>query len=67
MRTKHIFVLIHIRNKGKVGPLNMFKPSSICFTDPFQGGYSLVDAFCYLCFMSVMLSCLYLADLWSPA
>ena len=26
-----------------------------------------VDPFCYLCFMSFMLSCLFLAALWSPA
>ena len=28
---------------------------------------SFVDHFCYLCFMSVMLSCLFFAALWSPA
>ena len=26
-----------------------------------------MDHFCYLCFMSVMLSCLFFAALWSPA
>ena len=26
-----------------------------------------MDSFCYLCFVSVMLSCLFLAALWSPA
>ena len=25
-----------------------------------------MDHFCYLCFMSVMLSCLFFAALWSP-
>ena len=30
-------------------------------------GASFVDSFCYLCFMSVMLSCLFIAALWSPA
>ena len=59
MQTKHLFVLFHIRNKGEVGPSNMFKPSSI----PFQGGTSFVDLFCHLCFMYVMLSCLFLAAL----
>ena len=36
---------------------------------PFQGGASFVNPFCYLCFMFVfvMLSCLFLAALWSPA
>ena len=26
-----------------------------------------MDPFCYLCFVSVMLSCLFIAVLWSPA
>ena len=34
---------------------------------PFQGGISFVDCFCYLCYVSVMLSCLFIAALWSPA
>ena len=34
----------------------------------FQGGVSFVDQFCYLCFFRVvMLSCLFIAALWSPA
>ena len=33
----------------------------------FQGGASFVDPFCYLCFVSVILSFLFLAALWSPA
>ena len=32
----------------------------------FQGGASFVDLFRYLFFMPVMLSCLFLAALWSP-
>ena len=28
---------------------------------------SFVDPFCYLCFVSVMLPCMYIAALWSPA
>ena len=32
MRTKHLSVLIHIRNKGETGAVKMIKPSSI-FTD----------------------------------
>ena len=34
---------------------------------PFQGGASFVDPFCHLCFVFVMLSCLFTAALWSPA
>ena len=34
---------------------------------PFQGGASFVDHFCYFCFVFVMLSCLFIAALWSPA
>ena len=33
MQTKYLFVFLHIRNKGEVGDKNMFKPSSIFFTD----------------------------------
>ena len=34
---------------------------------PFQGGASLMDHFCYLCFVFVMLSFLIIATLCSPA
>ena len=33
----------------------------------FKGGVCFVDLFCYLCFVSVMLSCLFIAALWPPA
>ena len=33
----------------------------------FKGGVSFVDLFCYLCFVSFMLSCLSIAFLWPPA
>ena len=33
---------------------------------PFQGGISFVDHLCYLCFVFVMLSRLFIAALWSP-
>ena len=33
----------------------------------FQGGDSFADPFCYLCSMSVMLSCLFIAAFWSCA
>ena len=48
--------------------LNMFKPSSIFADRSFQGGTSFVDPVFDLCFMFdfVMLSCLFLAALWSP-
>ena len=36
------------------------------FTD-LPGGASFVDHFCYLCFVFVMLSCLSISALWSPA
>ena len=64
MRMEHIFVLIHIRNKGEVVNVNMFKPFNI-FTD-YLNACSLLSFF-YLCFMSVMVSCLIFATLWSPA
>ena len=62
MWTKHLFVLIHNRNKGEVG-----SPSVKDSYWPFQGSASFVNHFCYLCFVSVMLSCLIIADLWSTA
>ena len=34
---------------------------------PLQGGASFVDPFCYLCFVSVIMSCLFIAALWSTA
>ena len=34
---------------------------------PFQGGASFVDSFCKLCIVSIMLSCLFIAALRSPA
>ena len=37
------------------------------FYCPFQEGASFVDHFCYLCFVFVMLSCLFITALWSPA
>ena len=51
MRTKHLFVLIHIRNKGEVGTIN----TSNFFSDSSKA-VVFVDPFCYLCFVSVMLS-----------
>ena len=63
MRTKFLFVLIHIRNKVEVGTIKLvFSPPVILF----QGGASFVDPFYYF-FLFVMLSCLFIAALWSPA
>ena len=68
MRTKHILVLIHIRNKGEVGTIKLVKAFQLTYFNwPFQGGASFMDPFCYLCFEFVMLSCLFIAALWSSA
>ena len=48
----------------------MFKHSSffLLFYWPFQGGASFFfNPFCYLCFVFVMMSCLFIATLWPPA
>ena len=37
-----------------------------CFYWPFPGSTSFVDHLCYLCLVFVMLSCLFIAALWSP-
>ena len=64
MRAKYLGVLIHIRNKGEVGTIK-----HVFSYWPFQGGASYADSFCYLCFVFffILLSCLFLAALWSPA
>ena len=36
------------------------------FEWPFQGGVSFVDKFCYLCFVFILFSCLFVAALRSP-
>ena len=63
MQTKHLCVLIHIRIKGGLVLLNMFKPSCILLTVPRRA--SFMDTFCYLgfVFVIVILSCLFLAAL----
>ena len=66
MQTKHLFVLIHIRNKVSLACQTRLSPT-VFFYCPFQGGASFVYPLCYLYFMSVMLSCLLPAVLWSPA
>ena len=62
MLIKHLFVLIHIRNKGEVGPSNMFKPSSNILTDRSKAVLLLWILFViYVSFLSVILSCLFFA------
>ena len=67
MRTKHLFVLIHIRIKGEVGIVKQVKASGISLLTVPRRCF-LGDHFCYLFFMFVfdMLSSLLLAALWSP-
>ena len=68
MRTKHLKVLIHIRKSIRVRlvPSNMFKP--VVFTDHSKAVLLLwILCVIILGFMSVMLSCLFLAALCSPA
>ena len=60
MRNKNLFVLIHIRNKGKVGAGPQV---NIYFTDRSKA-LLLLWIFLLLRFMSVMLSCLFFAALW---
>ena len=40
---------------------------AVCIALPFQGGASFVDYLCYLSLVFVMLSRLFIADMWSPA
>ena len=63
MQTKHLFVLNHIRNKGGVGTVNQ-----VIFTDYSKAATLLWNRFViwFLC-VSVILSCLFLAAVWSPA
>ena len=69
MRTKHLFGLIHIGNKGGVlrrqtclSPSFFFKFTDRSKAVIFSGSFFLI-----FCFMSVMLFCLFLAALCSPA
>ena len=68
MRTKHLFVLIDIRNKGAVDTVKYVKTLQyvILMMVPMRG--SFCESFCYLSLMLyIILSCLFLAALWSPA
>ena len=67
LRPKHLFVLIHIRNKGEVGTLKLVFTLTYFFYWPLHGGASFADPFIYLCLMFVvMLSCL-VATCWERA
>ena len=69
MRIKHLCVLIHIRNKGEVGTVKMFKPSSNFLTDHSKAVLRLWILFLLfvfrVCLCHSVLSVL--AALWSPA
>ena len=66
MRTKHLFVLIHIIKRVRFVPSNMFKPSSNILTVPRQCFFCGSVWMCVSC-LSFILYCLFLAALWSPA
>ena len=66
-------LLVHIRIKGEVGAVKLFKPSSKIFYRPFQGGTFLwifyVFFFCLVFHVFAMPLCAsaYICALWSPA
>ena len=53
----------------RLAPLNRFKPSSIIFYWPFQGGTSYVDLLCFCSVLYLLCLCarLFICALWSPA
>ena len=60
MRTKYLFVMIHIRIKGEIGTVNMFKPSSDIFAvrDNAECGSFLLYMFhVYLCYAVLSVPC----------
>ena len=50
MRAKHLYVLIHIRNKGEIGTIKHVYGLQY-FYWLFQGGATSVDSVCSLCFI----------------
>ena len=58
------FVLIHIRNKGEV--VTLIHPAKRN-TDHSKAVLLLWIFFCYLCLVSVMLSCVLFTAFWSAA
>ena len=65
MRTKHLCVLIHIRNNGKVVQSNVFKHSSNLLTDRSKAVLLLwIFLLLVFLFIFVILPCLFLVALW---
>ena len=62
------FTSVWVFAKGEIGTVNMFKTSRDFLTDRSKAVLLLWIILCHLCFMFVffILSCLYLAALWSP-
>ena len=58
MRTKHLYVLIHIRIKGEVGTVKKYLNPLVMFLLSFQGNASFVNLFCYLCLYLSLSDCL---------
>ena len=69
MRTKHLCVLILTKLRVGLTPINMFKPFSELFTDRSKAVLLLWNLFVsYVSRLSFfVLSCLFLAALWSHA
>ena len=65
MQTKYLFFFIQIRIRMRLVPQKCLSPPVIIFYWPFQGSEFFHGPF--MLFVSVMLSCLYLADVWIPA
>ena len=61
MSTKHLFVSFHIRNKSEAGAVKYVLSLQYFFTDGSKAVLLSWICFCYLCFMSVVLTCLLLA------
>ena len=66
MRTKHLSVFIHVRNKGEVGTDKHVKTSSNFLTDRSKGVLLFLILFLLFVFR-VILSFLFRAALWLPA
>ena len=57
MQTKHLFVLIHIRNKGEVGITKLVKPSSIFLLTVPRGAFLWILFIIYVSCLSYCLVC----------
>ena len=67
MQTKHLCVLFHIRTKGDGTVKLVYALQLNSFADRSKAVLLLWIIFCYLCFVLVMLSCLFIAASWAPA